>query len=536
MIKDQIKIYLQKYVKDGQIEISVPENEKFGHYSTNTAMRLAKTRRENPMKIAKDIADFLMKNSNGYFSKIDVASPGFVNFWISEKILQKELAKIIAEKSKYGKPNKKTLRQAQGLKKIQIEFISANPTGLLTIGNGRGGFLGDTLGNLLKFYGHKVEKEYYVNDAKASAQIKELGKTVVGEGTSYLTEYLEEKISAKKSALRSLKKKIKNKEKLYAEAGALIAKEIQNENKKFIKKKLKIKFNNWFSEENLYKKKLVDKLLKTLKDKNLVYKKEGAIWFKTSEFGDPEDRVLIRQTGEPTYFLPDLVYHLDKFKNRKFDDVVDIWGADHHGYGPRLRAGLQALDVKKDRLHIMIVQLVRLVKGGEEFKMSKRKGVFVALEDLIDEVGIDVARFFFLMSNPETHMDFDMDLAKEKSLKNPVYYIQYAAVRCAGIFKKIGKLPKPDYSFLSAESDIALIKILARYPEIIEEAAKNYNPQILIRYSMNLAKKFHNFYENERILGEKKEIASARLTLVKASLVIFKSVFSILGIDIPKKM
>ncbi len=452
MIKSKIADYIKKVVKKNvEIEVFAPENEQFGHYSTNAALKLAKELKKNPMEIAENLKSQISNLKSDFFKKIEIAAPGFVNFWLSEKILRDELKAILKTKDNYGKsqiarrPEAEQVRYGAGkAQKIQIEFISANPTGLLTIGNGRGGFWGDTMANILKFMGHKIVKEYYINDAKNSAQIKELGKTGLGLGTTYFTKNLKSKILSLKILIEKLKKK--NPRNLEGEVGYLLAKEIHKENKKFIEKVLKIKFDVWFSEQNLYDSGFVDKLLTELKKRNLIYEKEGALWFKSAQFGDKEDRVFVRssrqteQAGEPTYILPDLAYHFNKFKIRKFDKVIDVWGADHHGYIPRLKAGLLALDIDDKKLKFTITQLARLVKDGKEYKMSKRKGEFVTMEDLIKEIGLDAARFFFLMSSPDTHMNFDLSLAKERSMKNPVYYIQYAAVRCQSIIAKTKNL------------------------------------------------------------------------------------------------
>ncbi|MFA5083824.1 MAG: arginine--tRNA ligase [Candidatus Paceibacterota bacterium] len=526
MLKTKILDCLKKIIEESiPIEISVPENEKFGHYSTNAALRLAKIRGEKPMEIANKINSELRIKNSELFGKIEVAPPGFVNFWLSEKVLQNELKDLLKKKEKYGS------LKASGNRKINIEFISANPTGELTIGNGRGGFLGDVLARILEFAGCRISREYYVNDAKVSTQIKELGKTALGEGISYKTKNLELKIEKLGPKLKKLTD--------YGEAGYLLAKEIQKENKKFIEKDLKIKFDSWFSEENLYQGRTIEKLLQDLEEKKLVYKKDGALWFTTKDFGDSEDRVLIRTTEEPTYFLSDLAYHLNKFQIRKFDKAIDIWGADHHGYLPRLKAGLRALGIPEDKLMAIITQLVRLRKGNEEVKMSKRSGEFITLKDLIGEVGLDAARFFFLMSSPDTHMDFDLDLAKEKSLKNPVYYVQYAGVRIQSILAKIkiiNKKSEIDYKLLDTPEDINLMRMLARFPESVEAAAGNYNPQALVRYALDLSREFHNFYEKEKILGEKQDLMVARLELIKATQIVFKNLFNLLGINLPEKM
>jgi len=537
-----IKREIRRIIKDAigeEAEIFVPENEKFGHYSTNVALRLAKEKRKKPMEIAEEITSTLQRINNKFFDKIEIASPGFINFWISEKTLQNELKEILKKKQNYGQTFlQNTSRRGQV---VNIEFISANPTGALTIGNGRGGFFGDVLANILKFSGNKIIKEYYINDAKNSTQIRELGKTGIGEGTTYLTEELRSKIKNKNVKIKNIIQKFKNKskEELYGEVGNLLAREINKENKKFIEKVLKIKFAKWFSEESLYKSGAVKKILSDLKKKKLTYEKDGALWFKAKQFGDTEDRVLIRSSGEPTYILSDLAYHVDKFKKRKFSKAIDIWGADHHGYILRLKAGLKALGISEGRLKIIITQLVRLVKNGQEYKMSKRKGDYVTMKDLIKEVGLDAARFFFLMSAPDTHMNFDLDLAKERSMKNPVYYVQYAAVRANSIIRKsqITNLKsQTNFNLLNSKEDVDLMRMLARFPEIIEEAASKYSPQVLVRYSIDLAKQFHNFYEKEHIIGERTDLMLARLKLIKAVKIIFEILFKLLGISYPEKM
>ena len=541
MLKTKISNSLKQIVEESvPIEIFIPENEKFGHYSTNLALRLAKSQGKNPMEIANGINEKLRIKNSELFSKTEVAAPGFINFWLSEKILQDELKEILKNKENYG-----SLNLGEN-KKVSIEFISANPTGQLTIGNGRGGFLGDVLARILEFGGYKVSREYYINNAKTSTQIKELGKTVLGQGQSYLTEDLKSKILKFKNKIKNLKnKKIGNSE---GETGYLLANEIQKENQKFIVKDLKIKFDRWFNEEDLYQSGAVKKLLEDLKKKKLVYEKEGALWFKTKNFGDSEDRVLVRtprlagQAGEPTYFLPDLAYHLNKIKIRKFDEAIDIWGADHHGYLPRLKAGLKALGISEDKLKAIITQLVRLKKGGEEVKMSKRTGEFITLKDLVEEAGLDAVRFFFLMSSPDTHMDFDLDLAKEQSLKNPVYYVQYAYARICSILKKLKvkneklKVPVKNLKLLNHQSEIGLIKQLIKFPEIIEDVAKDYQVQKLPRYAQELAQVFHQFYGDCRVLTEDKKLSGARLNLISSTKIVLKNVLDVMGISAPEKM
>ncbi|MFA5386622.1 MAG: arginine--tRNA ligase [Candidatus Paceibacterota bacterium] len=537
MIKDEIIGYLKQLIKENvPIEVFVPDNEKFGHYSTNVAFQLSKTLKKSPLETANSINEELkIKNAvptgrqAELFEKTEVASPGFINFWLKPEVFQKETGEILKQKEKYGSHT----AAGKESKKINLEFISANPTGELTIGNGRGAFLGDALANILELVGHKITKEYYINDARASNQIKKLGETALGKGETYKTLYLEQKV-------KGIKKELEGKSE--GEAGYLLAQEVIKDTKNFIEKELKIKFDVWFSEEQLYQTSEIEELKKQLEKKGLVYEKEGALWFKSTEFGDTEDRVLIRSTGEPTYFITDLTYQLDKFVDKKFSQAIDIWGADHHGYESRLRGGLKALGILKndDDFKIIITQMVRLIKDGKEVRMSKRAGDYFTLKELIEEIGLDAARFFFLMYSPDTHMDFDLGLAKEKSVKNPVYYVQYAAVRCQSIINKLQttnyKPQTANFNLLDTQEDLNLMRMLARFPEEIMKAAVNYSPQIIVRYSMDLAREFNNFYEKEKVSVEDEKLASARLALIQATLTVFKNIFTILGISLPEKM
>ena len=309
-----------------------------------------------------------------------------------------------------------------------------------------------------------------------------------------------------------------------------------------ILKKLNIKFNVWFSEKTLYQKGDYEKVLSELMKSDWVYEKDGATWMKTSRLGDSEDRVLIKKDGSETYFLSDILYHFDKFKIRKFDKVIDIWGADHHGYAPRLKAAVAVLGIPEDNLEIIITQLARLVKNGEEVKISKRAGVFITLEELIGEVGLDAARFFFLIYSPNTHMDFDMELAKQRSEKNPVYYVQYAHARIASILAKIKnqkskiKIINQNLKLLNNKAELNLIRKLIEYPEILSDIAANYEVHRLPRYVLELAREFHNFYEKCRVITEDKNLTSARLALVVATKIVLANTLNLIGIKAPDKM
>lgn len=513
---------------DIPIEIFTPDNEQFGHYSANIALRLAKSLKKPPLEIAGEIKGKLEKSAGGnFFEKIEVAPPGFINFWLSAETLQNELKEILKKKERYGK-SQIANRQSW---KVLVEFLSANPTGPIHIGNGRGAFLGDVLVKVLRAAGYRVKSEYYVNDARISEQVKTLGRAAKGESDAY--PYIHELYFKDDPRLKNELKKLPPEK-----AGYKLAQYIQKKNAEAIKKVFRIEYDNFFHEEALLKKGDVKALIALLKKKVFIYDKDGAVWFRARDFGDTEDRVLMRRTGEPTYFATALAYEIDKLQKRKFHKSIDIWGADHHGFAPRVKAALKALGYPEGKIEIIITQFVRLVSGGKEIKASKRKGDLVTLEELIKEVGLDAARFFFLMYSPDTHMDFDLKLAKERSVKNPVYYVQYAYVRAFNILSKAqsAKRKAPAFDLLNTEEDLKLIRQLIRFPEIVRDAANDYQVHRLTRYAMEAAKTLHNFYEKERVLGEKEDLAAARLALVKATRIVLENILGLLGISKPEKM
>ncbi len=515
MVKEEIKNSVEKsirslYGKKIEVEIEEPVDLVFGDYATNVAMVLKK----NPQEIAKNIKSPILE-------KVEVKN-GFINFFLSREYLQKQVKDILKEGKNYGKFHPALFGKKC---RVNIEFISANPTGLLHLGHGRGAFFGDALANILEKSGYKVTREYYINDSKNSVQIKELGKTALGRGTTYLTNYL-------RKAIKRIENKIK-KSKNEGEAGYLLAQSIQKDIKNFIENKMKIKFDKWISEENdLYQKRKIIKIRNWLANKNLVYKKERAVWLKTSKYGDVKDWVVIRETGEPTYLLSDIVYHKDKFE-RKFDRIINIWGADHQGHVGKIKAVAKMLGYKGD-LDILISQVVRLKKG----KISKRKGQVITLDWLINEVGLDAVRFFYLMKSLDTQMEFDVDLAKERSAKSPVYYVQYAHARICSILRKIpnSKSQNPNLKLLVHPSEFNLVKQLIRLPEIIEDTAKDYQIQRLPQYSIELATAFHQFYRDCRVLTGSRSLSQARLALVLATKIILKNTLELMGISAPEKM
>jgi arginyl-tRNA synthetase len=510
--------------------VNACKDQTHGDYTTNAAMRLAGLTKIGPMEIAARIKEELQNSPKAkkIFSKIEIAAPGFINFTLAPTYATEQAGKILKEVSDFGKVN-------IGKNKLtQVEFISANPSGQLHVGNGRSAFYGDALSNVLAKAGYKVDREYYVNDARVSKQIQTLGATALGRGKAYLSPYLKEKIAKLKLKLSKIHSE--------TDAGYFLASEVLRDLKKFISKDLDIKFNTWVSEENLYKQGLIIKAYNLLKKKGLVFEKDGAYWLDMSKFGQ-KDEVLLRSDGSPTYFLSDIAYHRDKI-GRGYKKIIDIWGADHQGHVPRTKAAMEILGYK-GQFNVLICQIVT-VKGG---KISKREGNIIPLEWLIKEVGVDAARFFYLQNSLSSQMEFDVALAKKKSSDSPVFYVQYAYARIASILRKakIGRfeLQRSDHckpamirslQGLEHPSEIELMKQILRLPEIIEDTAKDCQVQRICSYATGLAASFHKFYRDCRVISEDKKITSARLGLVMASKIALKNTLGLLGISAPEKM
>lgn len=518
-------------------EVNYPPDDRFGHYSANIAMKLAAVLHRNPMDVAEEIVAKFGRSPA--VRKVEAVQPGFINFYLNEKWLLRQVTEILKQKKRYG-----TSILGEG-KRVQVEFISANPTGPLHIGNGRGGFAGDTLANILKLAGYAVQREYYVNDMGKQVSVlaesvlrrywKHKGITIGYPDYCYQGKYIDE--LAKKLFLPNYT--LGNAEKLEVVKDKIKGRILQrmiSSIKQLTDKKLGIKFDRWFFEKSLYTSGVVDKLLAELKDKGLLYKSEGAIWLRTKRFGDDKDRVLIKANEEPVYFLSDVAYHWEKFAKRKFDIVIDILGADHHGYIGRLQAVMKMFDFE-GRLDIIIAQLVRLIHEGKEVKMSKRSGTFVTLEELVNEVGIDAARFFFLMYDFNTHMDFDLDLAKKQTKDNPVYYVQYAHARICSIMRKAKalKLTKSDRRAIIEESEVALLKTLIKWPELVVDISGNYQVNKLPYYASEVATKFHNFYTKCRVINGT-QVNERRLHITKATQIVLQNVLSAMGISAPQRM
>jgi arginyl-tRNA synthetase len=517
-----------------EFDVEPPKSTKFGDYSTNLAMKLASLVKLRPMDIAELLKDQIDQQ---YFSKIEIAAPGFINFTFKEEYLEKKILDILEQKNKYGQ-----LALGQE-KKVQVEFISANPTGPLHLGNGRGGFFGDCLASVLQFAGYKVKREYYMNDR--GNQTDTLSESVIrrylqNEGINvdypdelYRGEYIKE--LAKKIKIKDFKiKNVSEIQKVKEEIKLWALEEMQNNIKKVVEEKCRIKFDRWFSEKSLYEGKLKEEIWDLLQQKNLIYKQEEAWWFKATLFGDDKDRVIVKKDGDPTYFFSDILYLTNRFQKREFDKVIMVWGCDHHGDVQRVQAAAEALG-HKGQLDILLYQLVRLIFNGQELKMSKRKGTFVTLEELVDEVGIDVVRWFFLMYQLGSHMDFDLNLARKKSEQNPVFYVQYAHARICSILAKIPKNEKLRTKNDKLISEIDLLKELLKFPDLIEEVAQTYETQRLPQYALELARKFHKFYNECRVI-DRNEVIEFRLNLIKASKIVIANILKLMGISSPEKM
>ncbi len=487
-----------------------------GDYSVNAAMTIAKEIRKDPFETAEVIVEKL-RHKESVFSKVECARPGFVNFFLKEEYLQDYLREVLEKGDNFG-----TLA---GGGKVNVEFISGNPTGPLHIGNGRSAFAGDVLANVLEKSGREVAREYYINDATSSLQIATIKDTVSQIGSEaakgtlpYYTPYLEEKVLTLGSG---------------ANIDQIIA-SIQEDNRKFIAEKLKIRFDNWISEKSdIYGNGGTEDLLKWLYDKGLVYEKEGAIWIKLSQFGSEKDWVLVRKNGFGTYLLGDIAYHKNKF-DRGFDKLINIWGADHQAHVSKMKAAARMLGREGD-LEILILQLVTL-KGKE--KLSKRSGKIVTLEELINEIGLDAARWFYLQKSLDTHMEIDISLAKEQSERNPVYYVQYAHARICSIFRKAGikDVSAEDTHLLSHPSELQLLRKITLFPEIVEDTAEDYQIQRLSKYALDLAGSFHQFYGDCKVISDDEKMTRARLSLALGARIALKNTLSLMGISAPEQM
>ena len=539
-IKDDIISALEPYDIELTLDdfsLSPPKQESFGDLSSNIALLISKQIKENPLGVAEKIkAELLTKNIKN-IDAITVTPPGFINFVIKQNFYQNNLKSIIQDKDNFGKDFKGNGKSAN------VEFVSANPTGPLTVGHGRNAVIGDTVSNILEWHDYKVTREYYYNDA--GKQMRTLGKSVEArylelleksfefpEG-GYQGDYI---IEIAKEIINNNGKNLKeNDAQFLSSAEKTIFRQIKNS-----LNSLGIKFDIFSNEKSFYDSGAIEQLLSQLKDKGLIYEDDGATWYKATELGAKQDKVYIKSSGEPTYRLPDTAYHRDKI-NRDFDLIVDVFGADHTDTYPDVLSALKALNLDTDHIKILIYQFVTLIKNGEKVKMSTRKADFITLDNLIDELGLDIVRYFFIMRSMNTHLDFDLNLAKDQSDKNPVFYLQYAYARICNIIRHgEGQNYKFsddfDATLLNQSSEIKLLKLMSNFPTMMETALDTLEPQIIANYLQELASSFHKFYGNCKVITEDKNISQARLGLINGTKIILSTGLSILGISAPEKM
>lgn len=515
---------------DGFIHLEHPEDELHGDFATNISFKLSGLLKTSPIEIGQKLADKL--GEDDYFKRVEFAVPGFINFFLSKDVFISVLEDITTQVSDYGKT-----AIGDG-KKVEIEFISANPTGPLTFPNARGGFTGDTLSRVFEKNGFDVTREYYINDY--GNQVTRLGASVYHE---YVLLKGEDSTAPEDGYKGDYIKDIaavlhQNNQELTREEVVAQSLEINIASAKETVERMGIDFNVWFSEKHLHESGQVDEVLERLKVDGKTYEKDGATWLKTSEYGDDKDRVVVKSTGEKTYIMGDLAYHLDKFVTRKNDIVINVWGADHHGDIARLRAGLHFLGLDEQRLDIILIALMKMKKEGNEVKISKRAGTYVLMNDVLDTVPLDVLRFFSQMYDVKTPMTFDLDLALDTSERNPVYYVQYAHARMSSIIRKAPhdlENSNVDLSVLT-EEELTIMKKLIRFPELMISVAKNREVHHLPHYALELAKAFHHFYHHYQVISDDVEVSNARLHVVKAVQVVLKNTLDIIGVSAPEKM
>jgi arginyl-tRNA synthetase len=523
------------------IMLETPRNKENGDYATNIAMQLTKIAKKPPRAIAEAIVEHINKE-NGSIESIDIAGPGFINITLKKDYLQEVVKTVLDQGAAYGRSN-----SGNG-EKIQVEFVSANPTGDLHLGHARGASVGDSLSNVLDFAGYDVEREYYINDA--GSQIDNLALSVEARYFQALGEERElpedgyhgqDIIDIAGKLVDDFGEKYKNMpEKERYEFFREYGLKYELEKLKTDLENFRVPFDNWFSESTLYGSGKIESAMKKLRENGHIFEEDGATWFRSTTFGDDKDRVLIKNDGSFTYITPDIAYHEDKIQ-RGFDTLINIWGADHHGYIPRMMAAIEALGYGKDKLEVIVAQMVHLYKDGERMMMSKRTGKAVTLRELVEDVGLDAVRYFFVMRSGDTQMDFDLDLAVSESNENPVYYAQYAHARISSILRQSKELdlnPSAEgAALLTAEREIDLLKKIGDFPQVVADAARMRAPHRVATYIQELAAAFHSFYNAEKVLDPaNRELSEARLALITATRTTIANALNLIGVSAPEKM
>ena len=524
------------------IVLEKPKQKSHGDFATNIAMQMAKIAKKAPRDIAADIKNHL-DLEKAYIKNIDIAGPGFINVFMDNSYLTQLVPTILEQKESYGKTD-----SGKGIK-IQVEFVSANPTGDLHLGHARGAAVGDSLCNILETAGYEVEREYYINDA--GNQIDNLALSVEARYMQALGKEWDMPVDGYYG-----KDIIKLGEKLVNEDNDMWVEKSSKERLTYFKEKgltyelekierdlkeYRVPFDHWFSETTLYNENKVEEVLEVLRSKGVTYEAEGATWFKTTDYGDDKDRVLVKSDGSYTYLTPDIAYHKNKL-DRGFDELINIWGADHHGYIPRMKAAIQALGYPKDTLDVKVVQMVHLYEDGQRVKMSKRTGKAITLVQLMEEVGIDAMRYFFNMRSADSHLDFDMDLARSETNENPVYYVQYAHARINSMLnqaKEQGYNLNDEYnvSLLTSDKEIDLLRVLGEFPQVIADAADKRIPHKMTQYVFELSSALHSFYNAEKVLDANDvEQTKVRISLMQAVKITLANALKLIGVSAPEKM
>jgi arginyl-tRNA synthetase len=523
-----------------EIGVEHPQSAVYGDYACSFPLKLARIAGVDPLDIAEKVVKFIASTQE--IEKIEVAPPGFINFTLRSNWLAQQVEVILKAGADYGNTN-----IGEGLK-VQLEFVSVNPTGPLHVGHGRGAVLGSTLANVLAVTGYSVEKEYYVNDAGTQVgafyrslyaryqQAFDLPAEIPPDGYhgSYVMELAKEIIAEKGDSFLNL-----SYEQAITEIGKIGLEKVLDSIEADLKL-LGVSFDIWFSEKSLYEGGQYQKAMSLLQQGGYIAEKEGAVWFVSSEMGEDKDNVLVRASGVPTYFASDIAYHYNKFLERKFDKVINIWGADHQGHVPRMKAVMSALGIDPSRLQIIITQMVTLKRGDAELRISKRSGEIITLRDLVEEVGADACRFILLSRSVDSQMDFDLELAKKESVENPVYYVQYAHARIASILR-LAQERGIDYSqgnvaLLVTEPELTLIRKMLQLPEVIEIVVRNFEPHHLPYYAQELATLFHGFYKQCRVISKDEALTLARLKLVEAAKIVFGKTLRLMGMSAPERM
>ena len=546
MLRDLIVGVVQRAQQQGvfpsvavpEVTVETPQNPEHGDYASNIALRMARTARMDPMAIALALANQMA--GTDFLSAVDVARPGFLNFRLSPAWIASQVNEILSQGSSFG-----SVPMGNGAA-VQLEYVSANPTGPLHVGAGRGAALGDSLANILSHAGYRVQREYYVNDAGSRMEafyatlyaryLQQLGVQaelpVDGYAGEYMADLAREIVAEHGRQFLEMPK-----EEALPRLGKLGTDKMVDRIRADLER-MNVRFDRWFSEQSLYDDGLIAGTIEKLRDRGYVVEREGAVWFASSAMGEDKDNVLVRSNGTPTYFASDAAYHYDKFILRGFDRVIDVWGADHQGHVPRMKTMAAGLGVDPEQLVVVIYQLVSLKRGGKPVRMSKRTGDVITLDEVLEEVGPDAVRFFLLARSPEAMMDFDLDLAKDQSNENPVYYVQYAHARIASILRYAGEtdFAGGDVSLLTSQPEQELIRKMLMLPELVETAAANLEPHHLPHYAQEIAAVFHSFYKQCRVVSEDEALTKARLKLVSACKVVLGNTLALMGVNAPEQM